>query len=206
MNMLPATRWVSFDCETTGFRSDARVIEIGCALFENGAPVQEWSSLVRPIGIDWTTQDVVDALATNGLKPEQFEGQPTFAELFPKLFTILRSARVWVAHSARFDLRMLDAEFRRYKGSDFPIKAQEGVLCTLALSRALHPRIKGHKLGEVATRWNIPMLQAHRASSDALTCGRILAAMSVGELPPDVGWVHDTQQGRQVSDGGSLWG
>src|SRR5579862_3534909 len=153
--MLPATRYVSFDCETSGFRSDARVLEIGCVLFEHGEPVDTWSSLIRPVGINWESEDVVEALGVNGLRREQFDGQPTFTEIFPRLFSYLRLARVWVAHNARFDLRMLNQEFQRNHGTNFPIVPQEGTLCTLTLERSLHPGVKGNKLEEVAVRWGV---------------------------------------------------
>lgn len=197
--MLPASRFVALDVETTGFRSSARVVEIGCALFEHGEPIHRWSSLVRPVGVNWEDEDVKEAMGVNKISREEVEKAPTFAEVFHNLFIYLRAARVWVAHNAQFDLRMLGKEFQLYKGSKFPIAPQEGVLCTLALSRAIHPQVRGHSLEAVAGRWGVELDALHRASSDALACGRILSAMSRTELPANIGWVHD--QGRQ-SDGG----
>ena len=188
--MLPATRYLAIDLETSGFKSTARVLEVGCVLFENGEPIREWSSLVRPVGINWEEPDVQQAISVNGLKPEMFEGKPTFTEIFSSLFVHLRSARVWVAHNAQFDMRMLDNEFKHLKGENFPLQPQEGWLCTLALSRHLHPGVKGHKLDQVAERWDVRHVVEHRASSDAMTCGRIMGAMSKGDLPNDIGWIH----------------
>src|SRR5580692_6762500 len=116
--MLPASRFLSIDVETTGFSSHARIIEIGCVLFEGEEPVDKWSSLVRPIGIDWNEEHVREALEVTKIMSEEIEKAPTFPQIFHRLFTYLRSARVWIAHSANFDIRMLNAEFQRYKNSD----------------------------------------------------------------------------------------
>jgi DNA polymerase III epsilon subunit-like protein len=202
--MLPASRFLSFDTETTGYGTTARIVEIGCVLFENGEPIEKWSSLIRPIGIDWEDERVKAALEVTKLSPEEIDKAPTLPQVFHKLFVLLRSARVWVCHNAQFDLRMFNNEFQIYKGSVFPLQPQEGVLCTLALSRALTPRVKGHTLEAVAARWNVPVDGSHRASSDALTCGRILNAMAKERLPADVGWVHERKQ--QEPEGRGLWG
>jgi len=186
-------RFVTFDTETTGFGGDARIIEISCVSFENGEVVDEWSSLLCPHGVDWESEGVKEALSVNKITREALEGQPSFQEIFHRLYLHFSSAEVWSAHNAEFDLRMLHQEFRRYKEMDFPIQPR---FCfdTLRLSRAIHPGEKGHKLSDVAARWGVTMENAHRASSDAVTCGRILLSMARGHLPEDAVQINELQK------------
>lgn len=199
--MSSPLRFLAFDTETTGFRSDARIVEIGCVLFDDGEPVERWSSLIHPVGIDWEDANVKKALEVNKLAAAEIETGPTFDKIVDELLAAFSSAGIWVAHNAEFDLRMLSQEFQRLGHPRIPLEPARGVRCTLALSRALHPRERGHKLSEAAARWGIVPDGLHRASSDALTCGRILNAM--GELPTDIGWIHEQ---RPQEQSGRVWG
>lgn len=186
-------RFVSFDTETTGFDSSARIIEISCVLFEGGEVKEEWSSLLCPRDVDWNNDGVKKALEVNKINPADLVGKPTFEEIFHRLFIHFRSADLWAAHNADFDRRMLNQEFQRYKGADFPIQPRF-CLDTMHLSRALHKNEKVHKLGDVAPRWGVTPDGAHRASSDAVTCGRILLAMAKERLPEDIVQIHELQK------------
>jgi DNA polymerase-3 subunit epsilon len=186
-------RFVTFDTETTGFNGDARIIEISCVVFEGGEVKKDWSTLLLPQGVDWENENVKKALEVNKITREQLEGQPSFPEVFHRMYMQFGSASVWSAHNAEFDMRMLNQEFRRYKGIDFPLQPR---FCfdTMHLSRAIHPNERFHKLGDVAVRWGVEQGDAHRASSDAVTCGRILLSMAKGHLPDDIVQINELQK------------
>jgi DNA polymerase III epsilon subunit-like protein len=197
-------RFVAFDTETTGLDSKARILEIACVLFEDGEVREEWSTLLLPQDVDWNDKNVLSALEVNKIDIASLKGRPSFADVFHRLFVSLNSAPVWVAHNAEFDLRMFDQEYAQYKGGPFPIKPAAMCVCTKLLSRSLHPQEKSHRLQDTAPRWGVTQEGAHRAASDAITCGRILAQMANGHLPADLEQIHELQ--KQASSIGSRRG
>lgn len=186
-------RFVTFDTETTGVNGSARILEMSCVQFEKGEVKEIWSTLLCPPDVDWEDENVKKALAVNQIERDALTGQPTFEQIFHHLYIHFGAANIWAAHNSEFDLRMLDQEFQRYKGIKFPL--QPGVcLDTMHLSRALHPNERFHKLADVATRWGVSPDGAHRAASDAITCGRILWAMANGHLSENIDEVNEFQK------------
>lgn len=184
--------FVAIDTETTGFDSQARVIEIAAVTFIDGEVARIWECLLRPTEVDWESSGVQKALEVNNIKVADLADKPSFGDILPDLLLEL-SNPVWVAHNAEFDMRMLQQELARLNRPD--VQLPEAVfLCTLQLSRTLDAKEKGHRLPDVAPRWNVPQEgQAHRAASDAITCGRILRAMS-HNLPGELSHVYEHQK------------
>ena len=81
--------------------------------------------------------------------------------------------RVLVAHSARFDTRVLRQAFER-TGLDWP---DPPVLCTVTLARRFAPLARQRKLAALADALGIEVEEVHRALPDALTCARIFCAL-----------------------------
>lgn len=160
--------------------STARVLEVGVVTFEGGRPVREWSALICPPDLDFTDSKVQEALAVNKLTRELLQGRLTFEQILPDLLVEL-SHDVLVAHNMDFDLRMLSQELKRLSR---PALVPRLPICTLDLASHLSGKPKGNKLGDVATRYNIPQNGAHRAVADATVCGLVLAAMlRAGHVP-----------------------
>lgn len=175
--------FVSFDTETTGLGSEARIVEIAFVRFEKGEIAEKWESFLKPEGVKWEDPNVQKALEVNQIKREQLDGAPSFMDVFHHVAAHLRGVDVWVAHNAEFDLRMLDQEYKAHKQASFPILPKL-CLCTKLLSSQIHPSEKKHNLQFVAPRWGVQQDGAHRAASDAITCGRILHAMLVKNALP----------------------
>lgn len=172
--------WVTFDTETTGFGSDARVVEFGAVYFERGEPVHEWSTLIYPDGVNWSDSRVQEALSVNNLSFETLSRQPRFVDVMPNILLEL-SVPVLVAHNAEFDLRMLNQEFTR--AGRAPL-CPELVVCTCQLAASMTGRKR--KLSYVAERYGVQQSGAHRATVDAEVCGRVLAEMMRrGEIPKE---------------------
>lgn len=173
--------WIAFDTETTGLSKLARVLEMGIVYFENGVPVEKWSTFLNPPDLDWNHPNVLDALKVNGLSKADVVGAPRFEEIATSILEHLEE-NVWVGHNIEFDIRMLQQECER---AGIEWKFQPGVqLCTQRLSYKLSPNEKSHRLGEVAPRWGVTPAGAHRAIVDADTCGRVLQKMFEKELLP----------------------
>jgi len=148
---------VCVDVETDG--GDYRrghIIEIAVIRIEHGEIVDEFSTLIDP-GV------AVPYFITNltGITTHDVQGKPSFDDIAERLLEILDGA-IFVAHNVRFDYSFIKQEFARV-GLGFNPK----MLCTVRLSRALHPGIKGHKLSDLIARHEFSYSARHRAYDDA---------------------------------------
>jgi DNA polymerase-3 subunit epsilon len=172
--------WIAWDTETTGFGPDARILEIGCVVFEGLKPVHEWSQLLCPPNVDWNSERVKGALAVNHIDPRDLQGKPAFADVMSEILLEL-SGDVLVAHNAEFDLKMLNQELAF--ASSQPVTPKLSI-CTMSIAARLNA-VGPHKLANIAERYRVlPEGPAHRATSDARTAGMILAAV-YDQLPHD---------------------
>ena len=149
------------DLETTGGHTGRdRVIEAGIVLLEDGAVVEEYSTLVNPgTWIPYAIQQFT------GITDAMVADAPPFAHVADAIESRI-AGRLFVAHNARFDYGFLRSEFRRIER-----RFRAPVLCTVRLSRALTPGERGHNLDAVMARHGIACDARHRALGDA----RVLA-------------------------------
>ncbi len=154
------------DLETTGgTAAQHRITEVGIVLLEDGAVVEEWSSLVNPC------QRIPPVIQSfTGITNEMVADAPTFADLRSEVRARLEG-RLFVAHNVRFDYGFVRSEFRR-AGEKFSAP----VLCTVRLSRALFASHNRHNLDVLIDRWGLECGQRHRALGDAAVLPRLLAA------------------------------
>jgi len=152
--------------------------------------VEEWSSLLWPgDDIDWG--GVQKAFDVNGLSRAKLEGKPMFKDIRGRVDDALAGERVWVAHNTPFDMKMLQQEYAR-AGRDMPVP--DFALDTMMLDVHCNRYEKSRKLGDVTSRWGIRLDGAHRASADAVACGRVLHAMlESGRLPDTIEALYAAQ-------------
>jgi len=149
------------DLETTGGHAvHNRVIEVGIVRMSAGRVVDEYSTLVNPgTRIPYAIQQFT------GITEAMVADAPPFAEVAAGILGRLEG-RLFVAHNVRFDYGFLRSEFRRAG-----IRFRAPLLCTVRLSRALTPDLRGHNLDAVMRRYGIGCEARHRALGDA----RVLA-------------------------------
>jgi DNA polymerase-3 subunit epsilon len=154
------------DLETTGGMAvHHRVIEVGIVLLEDGAVVEEWSSLVNP------GERIPSSIeAFTGISNEMVADAPSFDELRCEVRRRLEG-RLFVAHNARFDYGFVRNEFRRL-GEKFAAP----VLCTVRMSRTLFGEYPRHNLDALIERYGLDCSQRHRALGDAAVLPPLLAA------------------------------
>jgi DNA polymerase III subunit epsilon len=165
---IAEAEFLAVDTETNGQPRDrCELTEVGAVLVGGGELHERWSSLVgvsEPLGrgiqrFTGITQSMVDeAPAPESVLPElarQIEG------------------RIFVAHSARFDVGVLRQAFERadLAWPDPP------VICTVALARRMAPLQRRRGLASLADALGIEVSQTHRALPDAETCARVLCAL-----------------------------
>lgn len=164
-------KFIAFDVETTGLSSSMgkdRIIEIGAVIFENGQPIREFSTLVNP-GINIPPE----ATRVNNITNEMIANAPSEREVYHNFVDFIGDAingqTAFCAHNAPFDMAFLSETLARL-GYD----AKMFYVDTLKLSRSTIKGLENYKLGTVANYFNINNENAHRASSDAEVCGKIL--------------------------------
>lgn len=169
------------DVETTGLFPGGhdRILEIAVVHVDaNGAVEGQWDTLVNP-GRDLGPQRVHRVRAADVMHA------PTFAQIAPRLVELL-SGRVLVAHNASFDTRFLLAEFERSGVAPSMVS-----LCTMQLARDFLPGA-GRALADCCAAFDIDLVDAHRASADAIATAQLLRAyMNLGGNPSFWQWHID---------------
>lgn len=145
------------DLETTGANPTRdRITEIGLVTVDRGRVTGEWSTLVNPqIRIPPTIQ------ALTGITDDMVALAPRFSEVAEELARRI-DGRILIAHNARFDFGFLKNEFGRHG-----FRYNPRVLCTVKLSRRLHPQHHRHNLDTLLERHDIRCAARHRALGDA---------------------------------------
>ena len=83
---------------------------------------------------------------------------------------------VLVAHNAGFDVPFMQA-----RGAACGLSFPNPVLDTLALSRALYPEMRRHKLDALAKKLGVKLEGHHRAVNDAEATAKLFLIMAHGD-------------------------
>ncbi len=163
------TRYIAFDTETTGLNpSRDRIIELGAVLFENGKCVKRFQSLVNP-GVFIPAR----VTAVNNITNSMIKNAPTEEIVYSELAEFLKDAyneqTIICAHNARFDMSFLSETLMR-----LGYNANINYIDTLTFAKQKIKGLYNYKQDTVAHYFDIENEQAHRAASDAETCGKIL--------------------------------
>lgn len=172
------------DTETTGkdpARGD-RIVEIAIVHFDKGEVTARHALLVDP-----TIPIPPEAAAVHGITDADVKGKPRWEAVAKQVLDLMRG-RVPIAYNAGFDRAFVFSEMRRVGTSPSTDKALPPALRSnvdwidpLLWARATQPGAKGFKLGEVAERLGIPLVNAHRATDDAEAAGLVLLALLKSE-------------------------
>jgi DNA polymerase-3 subunit epsilon len=148
---------VFVDIETTGLGArSGKIIEIALIRVEDNQIVDEFHSLINP---GHHLPDWISSLT--GILDKDLENQPYFNEIADKVAKLCENA-VFIAHNVRFDYSFIKNHL-----ADCGQLFKPELLCTVRLSRALYPRERSHKLGNIINRHNIKVPARHRAYEDA---------------------------------------
>ncbi len=165
----PPLRFAVVDVETTGLSLQRdRVLQVGVVVVDAvGNVLTRWESLVRPRN-RWFFR--VGPTELHGIRRRDVRGAPSLDTVMRHLATDLESA-IFVAHNASFDVGFL----RKAAAETDVHLPVEGVLCTLALSRALDPeRTVSHRLGAICERYGVTLVRPHDALADADATAAVL--------------------------------
>jgi DNA polymerase III epsilon subunit family exonuclease len=163
-------RIVAFDTETTGLNPhlEDRIVEFAAVVFElddRGDIVHEGhhSWLVNPgIPIPKASTQIT------GISDADVVNAPPFQEIAPMVRELFVDA-VSVAHNYPFDLAFLKKEL---KLSSLEWVEPLAAVDTVDVSMRWFRDARSHKLEDLCKRLGIVLEGAHRATNDALACGR----------------------------------
>ena len=165
--------YIAFDTETTGLSPESDVIiELGAVKFINGKAGESYGSIVNE------GQPVPDAafrvnhISTEMVRSQGKAPEVAYKELIDFLGEVLDGRICICAHNASFDIAFLKNTLERlgYSGNLVYID-------TLTLSRRMIKGLPNYKQETVAEFFEIKNKNAHRAASDAATCGEIFSRL-----------------------------
>lgn len=115
-----------FDCETTGFSSQARVVQLAWICQNaDGETIGEHSHVIKPDGFDIPEKTT----AIHGISTQEaLDGGDDLKEVINSFLSYALSADLLVGHNVAFDIRMIQQELDR--GWMHDIKSIESV-CTM---------------------------------------------------------------------------
>ena len=146
---------VGVDVETTGVdsRSDA-IIEVAAVRLVDGELDDTFSSFIDP-----GREIPPDIVYLTGISDDDVRGAPAIDDVLPGVVEFIGESPI-VAHQASFDLAFLNAAAANRAEL---LVGRGGTFDTLALSRALVPRLPSHRLAALVRFFDIPHERAHRA-------------------------------------------
>jgi DNA polymerase III subunit epsilon len=160
--------YLAVDTETNGRAGDlCELTEVGTVLVGGGECHDGWESLVR---VEQPLSRGIERFT--GITQSMVDAAPPPAAMLPELAELMEG-RVLIAHSARFDTRVLRQAFER-AGLEWP---DPPALCTVSLARRFAPLVRRRGLAPLAEALGIEVDEVHRALPDALTCARVFCAL-----------------------------
>lgn len=173
------------DVETSGLYMGSRLVELGAVRFTPLGILDEYHTLVDPMEpIQWQATEI------HGITDEMVRGCPCPTEVMEDFTSYLGDA-VFIAHNARFDVRVIASELAR-AGTSPPANH---VVDTVLLARRAFPGMPNYRLGTVASHLGIRQDVHHRGLPDAVAAMEIFrrylrgapAPAAIGEIPGYIG-------------------
>lgn len=166
--VLEDSTYVVFDVETTGLSAIYdTIIELAAVKMKNGEIIDRFESFANPHHkLSSTTINLT------GITDDLVENAPEVDEVLTK-FKDWAGDSIFVAHNASFDMGFLNMGYKKLNFG----KAENPVIDTLELARFLYPDMKNHRLNNLAKKFDVELVQHHRAIYDAETTGHLLMKM-----------------------------
>ena len=150
--------YVVFDLETTGISAAYdQVVEISAVKVEGGVVTGEFTTLVNPLmPIPYAASQV------NGITDDMVAGSPLFMQALGE-FLDFAGERVLVGHNIHsFDMRFIYRDARKF----WNLIPDNDYIDTLQMARQVLPKLRHHRLVDLAEHYGISAAGAHRALAD----------------------------------------
>ncbi|HFI0352262.1 TPA: bifunctional DnaQ family exonuclease/ATP-dependent helicase [Streptococcus suis] len=158
-----SNRYAVVDLEATGTGADAKIIQIGIVLVENGEIIDSYATDINPYEL---LDDHIKNLT--GITDQQLSQAPDFGQVASSIYDMIGDA-IFVAHNVKFDANLL-AEALFFEGYELLTPRVD----TVELAQLFFPTFDKYSLGNLAEHLDLGLDQAHTAISDALATARLL--------------------------------
>lgn len=158
-----SNRYAVVDLEATGTGADAKIIQIGIVLVENGEIIDSYATDINPYEL---LDDHIKNLT--GITDRQLEQAPDFGQVAGTIYDMIGDA-IFVAHNVKFDANLL-AEALFFEGYELLTPRVD----TVELAQLFFPTFDKYSLGNLAEHLDLGLDQAHTAISDAMATARLL--------------------------------
>ncbi|NQJ69155.1 bifunctional DnaQ family exonuclease/ATP-dependent helicase [Streptococcus suis] len=158
-----SNRYAVVDLEATGTGADAKIIQIGIVLVENGEIIDSYATDINPYEL---LDDNIKSLT--GITDQQLSQAPDFGQVAGTIYDMIGDA-IFVAHNVKFDANLL-AEALFFEGYELLTPRVD----TVELAQLFFPTFDKYSLGNLAEHLDLGLDQAHTAISDALATARLL--------------------------------
>lgn len=156
-------RYAIVDLEATGTGSDAKIIQVGIVIVQDGQILKTYEQDVNPHE-DLTPQ--IQLLT--GISNKRLRKAPDFSQVAEEIYHLIEDA-VFVAHNVKFDGNLL-AENLFFEGFDLHTPRVD----TVELAQLFFPTLEKYSLGNLAEDLGLDLKQAHTAISDAMATAQLL--------------------------------
>ncbi|WP_312115333.1 PolC-type DNA polymerase III [Brevibacillus reuszeri] len=162
------TEYVVFDTETTGLNAaEHTIIEVAAVKMKGAEIVDQWTELIDPqLEIGPKTTEIT------GITNEMLRGQETLDVVLRK-FKEFTGDAVLVAHNAEFDKAFINACAKRIGMEPW----NNAFLDTLPLARMMYKGMRNYRLGTLAKKFNVELINAHRALDDTVALAHVFQQM-----------------------------
>lgn len=167
-------KYAIVDIEATNPGNQAKIIQVGIVLLENGEIVQSYQTDVNPQ--EALDQHIIDL---TGITDQQLAQAPLFSQVAGVIYDLLEDA-VFVAHNVAFDANLL-AEALFWEGYELRTPRVD----TVELAQVCFPRFQNYSLGSLCQELGVPLENAHTALADAQATAALLRILMerIQELP-----------------------
>jgi len=165
------------DLETTGFDpAHDEIIEMAVLLSRGPDVLERWSTLVRP-----RRPIPREATQLTGIDDELAADAPPLESGIAHLAETIGSRNI-VAHNATFDRTFLE------RGGCGPSRLRGAWIDSLEIARIALPRMRSHRLADLARAFGVPEGRSHRAPDDTEALFHVwrIALTALSDLPPAV--------------------
>lgn len=185
-----STPFTVFDTETTGLDpKKCRVVETGAIRFDSNGTIARFNVLINP-----GTPMPPEVTKINGITDGMLKGQPNAACALPDFLRFIGDS-VLIAHNAPFDISFINEELARIGKPALRNK----VIDTRIFAKDMFPDLPKYALQELAVRFGIEAIDAHRAEDDARVCMELFL-VCLKRLREKLGSAGNLNQGLRLGD------
>ncbi|MDD5322835.1 MAG: exonuclease domain-containing protein [Methylococcales bacterium] len=159
--------FIAVNIKTTGFFNEDEIIEIGAALFENGAVVNKFHSLLH------TRRHIPDKfIEITGITQQMVDSAPKLDIAFPQFMSFIGKSNL-VVHNAAFVMPFL----QKY-AKTFGTIIINNITDTLLISRKKLPQLEGDKIFTLTNYLKTKRTPTNRALDDSIAIGLVFLRLA----------------------------